>query len=403
MKNALQTGWNQERAWVVAAVGALVVMAGLGFGRFSYTMLLPATRQGLRLSYAAAGLLATANLAGYLLGSLTSGAIAHRIGVRGATVWGLVMLAVGLGWMGAARGEMDAAAARAMAGIAGAIVYVQVLGLVAVWFPGRARGLASGIMHAGNGAGLILTGLGLPLVLMVAPGQGWRTGWSALALASLAIVPIAWLYCRFPPRAGQGSNPAPQPAPQGSGFRAMMRDPRLAIYGGLYGLFGLSYIIYATFFAETLRVRGLALIQIGIVWALVGTLSLASGPLWGSLSDRVGRTAGLAVLFALQTIAYVAFLNPASWSLMLSVLIFGVTAWGIPAIMAAAMGDVGHTEDAATAFGVVTTVMGIGQAVGPALAGLLADATGVASSGLWVSALAAGTGGLWSLRRIGRR
>lgn len=132
-----------------------------------------------------------------------------------------------------------------------------------------------------------------------------------------------------------------------------MRDPRLAIYGGLYGLFGLSYIIYATFFAETLRVRGLALIQTGIVWALLGTLSLASGPLWGSLSDRVGRTAGLTALFALQTIAYVAFLNPASWSLMRSVLIFGVTAWGIPAIMAAAMGDVGHAEDATTAFGVV--------------------------------------------------
>jgi len=74
-----QTGSGQIKgAWAVSVVGAFAVMAGLGFGRFSYTMLLPSTREGLDLSYTGAGFLGTANLAGYLAGSIMSGAVMRR-------------------------------------------------------------------------------------------------------------------------------------------------------------------------------------------------------------------------------------------------------------------------------------------------------------------------------------
>ncbi len=156
-------------------------------------------------------------------------------------------------------------------------------------------------------------------------------------------------------------------------------------------------MIYVTFFAETLRSRGLTLSQTGLAWAAIGALSLVSGPLWGSLSDRLGRFEGLAVVFGLQGIAYVAFLEATALGLIFSVALFGITAWGVPAIMAAAMGDVGHARDATTAFGHVTTVMGAGQAVGPLLAGAVADATGIVSSGLWIATLATLGGVGWSL------
>lgn len=45
--------------------GALSIMARLEFGRFSYTMLLPSTREGLGLTYTGAGFLAIANMGGY--------------------------------------------------------------------------------------------------------------------------------------------------------------------------------------------------------------------------------------------------------------------------------------------------------------------------------------------------
>jgi predicted MFS family arabinose efflux permease len=105
----------------------------------------------------------------------------------------------------------------------------------------------------------------------------------------------------------------------------------------------------------------------------------------------------LAVVLGLQGIAYVAFLEATALGLIFSVALFGITAWGVPAIMEVAMGDVGQARDATTAFGHVTTVMGAGQAVGPLLAGAVADATGIVSSGLWIATLATLGGVGWSL------
>jgi len=277
------------------------------------------------------------------------------------------------------------------------VVYVQALGLIPRWFPETARGLASGLMHAGNGAGLALTGLGLPLLLGAVPQRGWRVAWGALAVATLALVPVAWLWLR-PPRHDPAMRAAvAREAHEVSPGELTGSGPSLSAYAAVYALFGVSYVIYVTFFAQALSERGLTVFRAGLAWAIVGMLSVSSGPVWGRLSDRLGRRQALGVLFGLQGIAYVAFLEATTVGILVSVALFGLTAWGVPAIMAAAMGEVGRPEEATAAFGRVTTVMGVGQAAGPLLAGALADFTGSASSGLWLATLAALAGVAWSL------
>lgn len=63
------------------------------------------------------------------------------------------------------------------------------------------------------------------------------------------------------------------------------------------------------------------------------------------------------------------------------------------------MSDIGRAEDAMAAFGRITAVMGVGQAVGPFLAGTLADITGIVGSGLWISTSATGCAVAWLLPR----
>jgi MFS family permease len=377
----------------IAVVGALAVMAALGFGRFGYTMLLPATRTGLSLSFTGAGLLGTANLAGYLMGSFGAGRLI-RLRPHAAAALGLAVVAASLAWMAIARSSAEALGARWIAGLAAALVYVQALGLVARFPPAR-RGLVSGIMHAGNGAGLILTGLGLPPIVARGGAEGWRLGWVALGVSTLAVAPLAWLGFRG---ASQTSPLAPAPEPPGSGWAT---GSPTRTYAGLYGLFGLSYIIYVTFFAETLRSRGLPLNHTGLAWAAVGALSLVSGPGWGVTSDRWGRATALALVFGLQALSYAAFLVDTLPSLVFSVMVFGVTAWGVPAIMAAAMGD-GGQEGAMRAFGWITTVMSLGPATGPLLAGAAADLTRAPDSGLWISIAGSVGASVWSLGATAR-
>ena len=61
---------------------------------------------------------------------------------------------------------------------------------------------------------------------------------------------------------------------------------------------------------------------------------------------------------------------------MAASILFGVTAWGTPAIMAAAAGDYSGPRLAPATLGFITFIFGVGQAIGPSLGGFLADITG---------------------------
>ena len=77
--------------------------------------------------------------------------------------------------------------------------------------------------------------------------------------------------------------------------------------------------------------------------------------------------------------------------LYLSVFCFGVVAWSIPAIMAAAVGDYAGPENAPRALGFITLIFGVGQISGPAIAGALAQQSGSFSSSYYLAAALAGT------------
>jgi MFS family permease len=124
--------------------------------------------------------------------------------------------------------------------------------------------------------------------------------------------------------------------------------------------------------------------------------------LWGGLSDRIGRRAALILIYLIHAVAFSLFVWwPQPPGLTLSAALFGLTAWSIPAVMAALCGDVVGPRMAPAALGFVTLFFGIGQALGPSVAGALADASGSFTGGLLVAAGVAlvGAAGAWLLER----
>jgi MFS family permease len=160
----------------------------------------------------------------------------------------------------------------------------------------------------------------------------------------------------------------------------------------VYFLFGFTYVIYATFLVTTLvQERGFSEAAAGNLWFYIGLLSLFSGPVFGTLSDHRGRHTALVLVFLLQALAYaLAALPPGPPAgLYLSVLLFGLCAWSVPSIMAAAVGDCLGPRRAADAFGAITFFFGIGQILGPGLAGLLAETSGSFAGAYLLAALLA--------------
>ena len=148
--------------------------------------------------------------------------------------------------------------------------------------------------------------------------------------------------------------------------------------GLLYLAFGATFMIYGTFIVTTMvREYGFSEARAGVYWSWVGFFSLFSGLLFGSLSDRIGRKQGLALVFAVQTAAYLlAGFRPGSAGLLLSIALYGTAVFAIPAIMAAAVGDYLGLNRAAGAFATITVFFAVGQTFGPALAGVIAKTTG---------------------------
>jgi len=129
----------------------------------------------------------------------------------------------------------------------------------------------------------------------------------------------------------------------------------------------------------------------GMFWSWVGFFSLFSGTLFGLLSDKVGRKGGLMTVFGVQTLAYLlAGSRLGTLALFGSVVLYGIAVFAIPAIMAAAVGDYLGKARAAAAFSIITFCFAIGQTLGPALAGVVADATGTFTGSYLASAVLTG-------------
>lgn len=381
--------------WVIVATGTFGVIAALGFGRFALGMLLPSMAATLDLSYAQMGFISTGNFVGYLVAVFFSGMIVARVGQR-VFIFCSLMLA-GLTMMVLARTESFVALLflYLLTGMGSGGANVSVMSLASTWFARHNRGKAAGFMVVGSGYAIIFSGLFIPYVNQNLGTEGWRTSWLALGGMVILISLLCAAFLRNKPADLGLAFPA-DPAADAGPQRAETRKAEFKLYtnrtiyhlGAIYFLFGFTYVIYATFIVTALvKERGLSESLAGNFWSVVGLLSLFSGPVFGTISDKLGRKTGMIIVFSIQFLAYLLVASglPGVF-LYLSIFCYGIVAWSIPAIMAAAMGDYAGPENAAKALGFVTLIFGLGQITGPAVAGVLAQQSGSFSTSFYLAA-----------------
>jgi predicted MFS family arabinose efflux permease len=159
---------------------------------------------------------------------------------------------------------------------------------------------------------------------------------------------------------------------------SVVRSPYAWHAGFIYLAFGFAYMIYLTFFQRRLMTDlNLTSTTAGTYFLVLGLASIACGFLWGTISDHIGRGLALALNCLLQAGA-AALLAwwPSTAGTVLSVLLCGLTAVAVPGIVGAGCGDRFGPVLASTSLGLVTVFLGIGQVLGPYLAGRMDDAYG---------------------------
>lgn len=384
--------------WVIVITGMLCIFACLGFGRFALGMLLPSMASTLKLSYSQIGFISTGNFIGYLVSVLFCGHVAGRIGSRRLIVIALIIIGVSMALISRAGSFLAILLLYFITGIGSGAANVPVMGLITAWFDRTIRGRAAGFVVIGSGFAIIISGKLIPFVNRLIGPEGWRMNWLILAGIVLIIAAISYFYLRnrpedlgLQPLGSEGKTLTPV-LQERSALQSIYRNKVLYLLGSIYFLFGYTYVIYATFIVTALvKERGFSETIAGNFWSWVGLLSLVSGPVFGTLSDRLGRKAGLMIVFSLQTLAYLMVAaNLPPLFLYLSIGFYGIVAWSIPSIMVAAVSEYVGVDKALAAFGLITFIFGLGQIAGPAIAGVLAERTGSFSSSFLMAAVFAG-------------
>ncbi len=388
---------NSRYGYVVVLSGFIAVLGSLGFARFGYSMILPGMKDGLGLAYTQMGLMESGNFSGYMFFAVLGGMLASRYGPRVVIASSLGLTGASMLLTGFVESYPQALMLRSLTGVGSAGSNVPAAMLPAAWFSARRRGLAAGLITSGNGAGLIATGFLVPKLNVVFGVEGWRYSWLILGMTTICFAAFCGLAVRNPPEKKTRSN-----EPTRTLEWNLIRTPLIWKMGLVYLMFGLSYVIYVTFFgAYLVNEVSLSPLRVGSLWALVGFLSLASGPLWGHVSDKAGRGYGLAMVYFIHSLSFFLFSRGGIMvALNASAILFGLTAWSVPSIMAAYSGDRFGSKAAFSVFGFLTLFFGVGQALGPSAAGYIADRAQTFTSAFLLSSTAAALGGLLSLKML---
>lgn len=355
---------HSTRPIALAVGGAIALASAMGIGRFAYTPILPEMVAALHLSASEAGLIASANFAGYLIGALVAAAHFFAPRRRGWMLAALLASALTTGAMAASSSLVVFLLLRFLGGFASAFALVFTSSLVLDRLAEAGRGHMAGHQFAGVGAGIAISAV--LVAVLAAQHVAWQWQWlSCAVLSALALLAVARL---IPPR--------PQTAATTGGSNGATLGGALAALIVAYGLFGFGYVITATFLVQLVRTNPAIMPLEPYVWLIVGLAAVPSVPLWTAVGRRFGTGEAYAiasVVLALGVLASVLWIAPAG--AILAAILLGSTTIGITV-----MGLVGARRLAAGAasriIGLMTASFGLGQIIGPIFAGWVHDLTG---------------------------
>ena len=375
--------------WVVLTMAFMGVFGALGFGRFGYSAVLPAMQKGLQISSAAAGSLASWNLIGYTVMSAVGGVLSQRWGPRKVIAVGMVVTAAGMLVTGLAHTLAGASGARLLTGMGNGLVLVPSISLMAAWFATHRLGLASTLVPSGSSLALVVVGLAVPPIIHAGGGGGWRVTWYFFAGVTILLAVVSFFVQRDRPANAVADSdqeivldkyapPAIRArlSPPSFHLRPVLRSGYAWHLGGVYMLYGVAFLLYFTFFQKRLTTDLEYSSQTaGYLFMVLGVAGLAGGLTWGYISDRFGRERTLALTLLLAGIGGFLFGTHAGLPvLVLSAVLFGSTGLSLPGLMGAACADRFGPKLASASLGLITILVGVGQAVGPLIGGAMNDA-----------------------------
>jgi len=359
---------------VLALIMAAQTMANVG--PLGIPSIAPLIRESLDLSVAQAGSFLSAYYVGPVLMSLPAGWLADRWGVRGTMILGQALIAIGLGVVAVAPSFSFMIIILMLAGAGYGVLNPTTTKAGMAWFPPRQRATVVGLKQVGLPFGGAVGALVMPPLALA---FGWRTAVAFAAAVVGALALLTWaLYRDLPEPAAAG------PAPERTGFWAVMRNRDLWLVGVSTLIFAGVQTVFLSFLVLYLR----DVVQIALVVAAKYLVAAQCGGVvgrigFGLLSDRLfgGRRRIVLAIAGMGSIACALLLSTTApgagpWRLVPLAASIGCFGVGWNGVQHTLMAELAGVRAAGTAVGLGLAISSLGVTVCPPIFGLVVERVG---------------------------
>ena len=349
---------NNVAILILTGIAALTIAVGIG--RFSYTPILPYMISELNLTTTEAGLIASSNYLGYLLGSLIPIFPQFPKNIRSIFIYSIFISIVTLFSMGLTNTFEVFILIRFIHGVFSAFVLILGTSLIVSHVQTKGK-LFLGTAHFSG------VGLGMALSAIVVSYLGflnfkWDELWFSIGI--LAII-LSFQIIKFTPiQKAEVKYNLKSKHKTSLGFSLITIS---------YGLYGFGYVAFGTFISTMSRLTpGLEKTE-PYVWFVVGVTGIPSVFFWNWFGSKIGNDIGLflANLILGLGVLFSVLIN-SEFGIFISCILFGLSFVPITS-MCLLEGQKRFSGSFIVSTAILTFSFSIGQMIGPYLSGLLTD------------------------------
>jgi MFS family permease len=345
-----------------------------------YTALAPllphfATSYG--LGKGGAGVLAALYAAGVLVASVPGGMAASRLGPKKAVLLGVALTALASFAFGLATDKWMLGAARLAQGIGSAFSWAGALAWLVAMAPPQRRGTVIGTTMGAAVFGALLG----PVVGAIATVAGVRPTFIGVSVAGFVL--LAWISSR----PGVPANPQPLSVLRRADARLLGALWLLVLPAFLFGVLDVLAPLH-------LHAEGWGGVAIGAIFLAAAALETALNPLLGRFTDRHGRTLPIRLALLGSIVVSLALAAASAPGVVAALLMVASIVYG--AFFTPAMALVADSAERSgiaqgLVFGVMNGAWAVGNVIGPAAGGALAQSVSDAFSYLLMAGICLAT------------
>lgn len=360
--------------------------------------LLPLIIPELHLSLTEAGLLMSGFMFGYAAMQLPSGILADRHGRKIILVLGMIGYSTFTLLSAFTTTFAQLFLCRVLTGLSQGTHLSVANSLLSDFFPSSKRGRAIGIHESGPNVGSTIA---MPFATVIGTTSGWR---HAFVFASLFGLVMAALFFTLVRETTREVKPIVQREKKLTNLVAWW-GPLLPFILAFSGYTFSNWALY-TFTPIYLSRRGIELVTVGLVFAILPFVGIFSKILGGTISDLVDRRKVIiSALTLLGLLMYVLTLMSGTAEIAVVLGFLGFVLFSFSPVVYTRVSELYDASQRSSAIGAVSTVGNIVGAVSPALVGFVADQAGFQTSFYLIGAvvLACALSSAFVMRRHARK